>query len=259
MEHSDRCENATRPTCVCSTCGGSRHGWIGHLRRAEGSPDEIRSLREPADRVWREQKARHDRSRRRTPTQYLRRAGGGVAVAALVAWLAKDERTRADLWELGDTVRETVFEQDLRAYARERAAREPAFAEYGREMVGHFWCDVLAEIANVLERGVDHIDKVPEYAREALFAGEDAPAWGPVRRQLAEAALRFLWRSLQVLLGADLGSVVVQLRVLAVLMCPDPGGHARIGRTCLRPLVAETLAETVRTDLDPEWLWQGRP
>lgn len=259
MEHSERCEQATRPKCVCATCGGSQHGWIGYLERAAGPPEKLEELREPAARLWWEAKSRHEENRRQAPTRYLQQAGGGVAVAALVSWLSGEKATRDRVGELGDRLHSEVFERELRGYAAERAEKDPAFAEYGAAMVGHFWCDLLAEIANVLDRGADQLDRVPQEAREALFEGEDPPKWGPVRTALAESALKFLWKSFQWLLNADPKALALQLRVLAVFICPDPGGHPRVARCCLRPLVGETLSETLGINLDSDWLWEGKP
>ncbi|QUX31732.1 hypothetical protein KGD83_12315 [Nocardiopsis akebiae] len=244
-----------KPRCVCTACGGSQHGWIGHLRRAEGPPEAVGALRESADQVWWEQSRRHRENGRRAPTQYLRQAGGGVAVAALVAWLADEERTRDRVRRLGNVLHSEVFDGGLRQYAAERAEEDPAFADYGSAMVGHFWCDLLTEIANVLDRGADQLDRVPAAAGEALFAEGDPPEWGRVRTELAKAALGFLWKCFQWFLNADPKALALQLRVLAVLICPDAGAHPRVARCCLLPLVKGTLSETVGANLEPDWLW----
>src|SRR5699024_5175894 len=117
MEHSKRCEQATKPICVCSTCGGSNHGWSGHLQRARGGEEGLKELREPAERVWWEQRRRFRENGRRMPTKYLQQAGGGVAVASLVAWLADDKTSVERIDELGRLLNEQVFDKDLRAFA----------------------------------------------------------------------------------------------------------------------------------------------
>ena len=255
VEHSKRCEQAVKPKCVCSSCGGSAHGWSGHLERARRGAEGIRELREPAEQKWWEQQKRFGENRRRTPTKYLRQAGGGVAVAALVAWLAENPSSVDRIEKLGRRLNEQVFGRDLRAFAKEREGEEPALAEYGKETAGHFWCDILAEIANFLDRGAALLGKVPEGLRDAVLEHEDTAHWGPVRIKLAEAALGFLWKACQLLLGADLGTAVLHVRVLAVLICPDPGAHPRVARCCLHPLVKDTLRDHLKSNLKPDWLW----
>lgn len=258
MEHSKRCEEATRPRCVCSTCGGSDHGWSGHLERARRGAEGVRELREPAERVWWEQRRRFHENGRRTPTTYLRQAGGGVAVASVVAWLADDKQAVERIDELGRLVKEDVFHGRLREFAREQTEKDPTFTEYGRALAGHFWCDLLVEIVNALDRGAELTGRVPREVADAVLEHEDVADWGPVRRRLAQEALVFLWKGLQLLLGTDLRALVLQLRILAVLICPDPGSHPRVSRSCLRPLLGGTLRDHLTVDVNPEWLWADR-
>lgn len=160
---------------------------------------------------------------------------------------------------LGRTLHQGVIGGDLSAFSKNQAERDPAFSDFGRAMAGHFWCDLLAEVANALSRGAELSGKLPDGIREAVLEHEDTAPWGTVRARLAEAALGFLWRSFQVLLGADLTPAVLHLRILAVLICPDPGSHPRVSRCCLRPLAKEILRDHLRIGLDPEWLWGDRP
>ena len=206
-EHSKNCEQATRPKCVCSTCGGSHHGWVGHLGRARAGEEGVRALREPAEKTWWEQERRFQENGRRTPTTYLRQAGGGVAVAGLVSWLAEDTARIDRVERLGRLLNEEVFDQKLREFASEQAEKDPAFGEYGRTMAGHFWCDLLVEIANALDQGAELQERIPTKVRDAVLEHDDASAWGPVRKSLAEAALGFLWKSFRVFLGTDLESL----------------------------------------------------
>ncbi|MEU3018284.1 hypothetical protein ABZ635_12910 [Nocardiopsis sp. NPDC007018] len=181
-----------------------------------------------------------------------------MVVAALVAWLADNGTTVDRVEVLGRALNRDVFGDRLGEFAREQAGEDPGFSDYGRALAGHFWCDLLAEFSNALDRGADLMGRLPDGVREALLDHQDAAEWGTVRVKLAVAALGFLWKSFQLLLGTDLRSAILQLRVLTVLVCPDPGGHPRVARCCLRPLATETLREHFQTGLDPEWLWGDR-
>lgn len=253
--HSQRCEQAVKPKCVCSSCGGSAHGWSGHIERARRGDAGVRELRDPAEREWWEQSRKFRENHRRAPTKYLRQAGGRVAVAALVAWLSENPGSVDRVERIGRRLNEQVFDKDLRVLVQERSGDDPALAEYGKEMAGHFWCDLLAEIADFLDHGADLLDKAPEGLKDAVLEHEDAAHWGPVRARLAEATLGFVWKGLQLILGADLGAAVLHVRVLAVLICPDPGAHLRVAQCCLRPLVKDALQDHLTTNLEPDWLW----
>ncbi|MEU0487736.1 hypothetical protein ABZ249_00805 [Nocardiopsis sp. NPDC006139] len=258
-EHNKRCEQAVRPTCVCSTCGTSLHGWSGHLERARRGVEGVRELSGPAEEQWLEQRRRFQENRRQAPTRYLRRAGGAVGVAALVSWLAEHEGTVNRLEKFGNAIHRDVFGDGLGAFAAQQSDTDPAYAEYGREVTGHFWCALLAAIADALDRGADLLGKVPDEVGAAVREHGEAADWGRARIRLAEVALRLLWRSAQLLLGADLPSAVLHLRVFAVLICPDPGGHLRVARDCLRPLVRDTARDHLTAGMDPDWLWGDKP
>ncbi|MCY9783139.1 hypothetical protein KIK06_04445 [Nocardiopsis sp. EMB25] len=181
-----------------------------------------------------------------------------MVLAALVAWLADEAATRERIGALGAGLHGEVFDRDLRRYASRRASTDPAFADVGRAIVGHFWCDLLVEIARAVDLGTDHPERVPRAARAALFEGWETPLWDRVQTALAGAALGFLWACFQRLpwfLGADPRALAPQLRVLGVLICPDPGVHPRVAQCALRPLVLDTLGGTLGVDLEPGWLW----
>lgn len=255
-EHSKRCEEATRPVCVCSVCGSSLHGWAGHLERARQGEPGVRELRDPAETRWWEARRRFRENGRRTPTKYLRQAGGAVVVAGTVAWLAQHSEGVERVGTLGNALHEEVFTDRLWRYTEQSADLEPlTFGDYGRAVAGHFWCDLLCEIADVLDRGARLIDRVPEGLKEAVLEHEDAAGWGPIRTRLAGEALVLLWKSVRRVLGADPETAALYLRVLAVLICPDPGGHPRVARGCLRPLAAGVLRDHLAASIDPDWLW----
>ena len=256
-EHSKRCEQALRPVCVCSVCGGSLHGWTGHLERARRGEAGVEELREPAETRWREQRRYFEESRSRTPTKYLRRAGGAVVVSGTIAWLAEHRTGVERVEKLGTVLNEEIFADRLWRYAEQSVEDKPlTFTDYGRTVVGHFWCTLLTQIADVLDRGAKLINRLPEGLKDAVLEHEDAADWGPTRTELAGEALNLLWKSAQQILGADPKTAALYLRVLAVLICPDPGAHLHVARGCLRPLATDILGEYLGVEVEPEWLWK---
>ncbi|GAB3736214.1 hypothetical protein [Nocardiopsis nanhaiensis] len=192
-----------------------------------------------------------------TPTKYLRQAGGAVVVAGAVSWLSADGARVHRVERLGSALNEEIFDDRLWQHAKRQGEGEPpARAEYGRAIAGHFWCDLLIEIANALDQGARLVNRVPEELTDAVLEHEDAEKWDPLRTELTEDALNLLWKSAHHVLGTDLAFPAVYLRVLAVLICLDPGAHPRVARGGLRPLATETLGDHLQTNVEPEWLWE---
>lgn len=242
MKHSVPCEEATLLKCECSGCGGSLHGWEGHVRRAEpGHEEERERFSDAAEQQWRLSRSCFVANNWQKPTLYLRRAGTGLAVADTVDWLARHPEERGGIKDLGSGIH-GVFTGRMRTEAQAEGKRtgDPDFDRYGRQTAGHFWCELLAEIALTLDRVGRVSDRVPEEAKQMVRESEKVSEWGPVRTALADTAVDGLWKVAQVLLGSDQKALAMALRLLALLICPDPGGHERVAKACLSPL-AHTL------------------
>lgn len=253
MKHSVPCEKATQLKCECSGCGGSLHGWTGHVRRAKPGHEEDRErFRDAAEQEWWLSRSRFVANRWRTPTLYLRRAGAGLAVADTVDRLASHPEERRVIKDFGHGVHEKVFDGRMRteAQTQRKLTGDPDFDRYGRKTAGHFWCELLSEIALTLDRVGRVSDRVPEEAKEMVRESEKVSEWGPVRTALADTAVDGLWKVAQVLLGSDHRGLALALRVLALLICPDPGAHERVTKASVGPLAREVFSEETEARLE---------
>ena len=252
-EHSKRCEQALRPVCVCSVCGGSLHGWTGHLERARRGKTGVEELREPAETRWREQRRHFEESRSRTPTKYLRRAGGAVVVSGTIAWLA-EHRTGVERVEKLGTVLNENIRRPVVAVRRTVSRRQTlTFTDYGRTVVGHFWYTLLTR-SPMSWTGREADQQAPEGLKEAVLEHEDAADWGPTRTELAGEALNLLWKSAQQILGPDRRPqpcTCVSWRSSSARTRGPPCGTG-----LFRPLATDILGEYLGVEVEPEWLWK---
>ncbi len=156
-------------------------------------------------------------------------------------------------------------------------------------LADHFWCDVLAALAHTLTEIVDAVDQLPAEVAELTVRSVATMTWEQVRdsrnvsfgnapvvrersrtfhrttrlerdtaTDLTEEVLRQTTEALaMVLLQAAIEGVhvtfddlVVKLRVLALLFCPDPYSHAAVWNHCAVPLINAAVVGQVRARLD---------
>lgn len=250
VKHSVPCEMATQLKCACSGCGGSLHGWTGHVRRAEPGHEEDRErFRNAVEQEWWRSRSRFVANRWRTPTLYLRRAGTGLAVADTVDWLVRHPKEREALKGFGYRIHSEVFGGEMATKAQERKRSDPDLVEYGSHTAGHFWCELLSELALTLHRIGRVFDQVPEEVKVMLLRSEDAPEWGPVRTALAGTALDGLWKIVQEAFASNPKTLARGLSLLALLICPDPGAHERVTKASM-VLIRELFSDQTEGRLE---------
>ena len=145
-----------------------------------------------------------------------------------------------------------------------------------RRLADHFWCDVLAALVRILDEVLNELDSLPDEISEALVNKLSERTWDavrserasskgnpPTRRQstqntsyridedlaagLSEAILKRAVKELVALLLSSvneaahftLDDIVLKLRVLALLFCPDPYAHRAVWDQCVVPLVKQ--------------------
>ncbi|GHD20552.1 hypothetical protein GCM10007147_13060 [Nocardiopsis kunsanensis] len=221
------------------------------MRRAEPGHEEDRErFRDAAEQEWRRSRSRFVANKWRTPTLYLRRAGAGLAAADTVDWLVRNPGEREGLKGFGYRINSDVFGGEMATEAQKRKRKDPAFAEYGSHTAGHFWCELLSELALTLHRIGNVTDQVPEEVKAVLRESENAPDWGPVRSALADTALDGLWKIAQEAFASNPKTLSRGLRLLALLICPDPGAHERVTEASVGPLAREVFSEETEGRLE---------
>ncbi|WP_235432050.1 hypothetical protein [Nocardiopsis sp. RV163] len=247
MAHNHACANARRPGCSCSGCGGSLHGWPGHLELSRRPPEERAVRREGAQQDWYAAVGFDEQTRREhlaAPTPQM--LGHAVEAARvdvadhLAARPARMDRVR----EFGGLLNTRAFSA-VKAEAARRAVRHPELVRIAEALPGHFWCSLLAALAGAFDRVDRAVDKVPTQARE-LLREEVPPGWGPAQELIADTALESVWECAAVFLTPwRPGELLLVMRILAVLICPDPVRHPEVVRACLLPPGRGVLQDAV--------------
>ncbi|MFC9090347.1 hypothetical protein [Nocardiopsis dassonvillei] len=247
MAHNHACANARKPGCSCSGCGGSLHGWPGHLELSRRPPEERAVHRAGAQQDWyaavgSDEQTRRERLAAPTP-QMLGHAVEAARVDVadhLAARPARVDRIR----DFGGLLNTQVFSM-VKTEAARRAVRNPELARVAEALPGHFWCSLLAALVGAFDRVDQAVDKIPIQARE-LLREEAPPGWGPAQELIADTALEAVWECAAVFLTLwRPGELLLVMRILAVLICPDPARHPEVVRACLLPLGRGILQDAV--------------
>ncbi|MFC5187283.1 hypothetical protein [Actinomadura harenae] len=284
-KHNERCENAERPKCRCTGCGGSRHGWQGAINIAsDASGERLAKLVDATDKGW--CAALRPRNKRtfpngepRPPIRSEQQAAIESARADVVAWLHRSPDRLAELkkagepfdWERNDDVREFVETHVVPAlehkFGPERVKQFQAHA-----VATHFWCELLAQIARVLSELKENYEKAKEEVKTALTSGvmNTLPTWELLQpyEDMIKASVDVVWRSVEQAPRAvglpgpeDLFELIWPIRVLALLMCKDPSEHPAVREHCLNPVMRwgevrmrEEVKARLRWSFPEEWL-----
>ncbi|MFE6509264.1 hypothetical protein ACFVDI_19600 [Nocardioides sp. NPDC057767] len=217
-----------------------------------------------------------------------------VRTVVTVNWLVEHDEEREQIeWLAGEISKLGVSTLDKLARSDVETRRRVQ-----RRLADHFWCDCLAAIVAT----IDEVTAVQEEIKSKTSGASGrlaALGWGRIlgsRRSShgyhpqsrAEARLRSeadqeAGLDAAVLEGAVAGVVklaldglmagpaaeiellVTKLRVLALIMCPDPVGHETVWKHCWLPLVemflkdelVEELHQFVKDGLDQPHSWDG--
>jgi hypothetical protein len=258
VAHNHACANARKPGCSCSGCGGSLHGWPGHLELSRRTPQERAVRREDAQQDWYaavglDEQTRYEHLSAPTP----RMLGHAVEAARVdvAEYLAAHPSTAERIREFGGLLNTRAFGA-VKAEAVRRAARHPELARIAEALPGHFWCSLLAALVGVVDRVDQAVDKIPDQARE-LLGEEPPPDWGQSRELVADTAVEAVWECAAAFLTVwRPDELFLVMRVLAVLICPDPGRHPEVARLCLLPLgrgiLQDAVTRMLRQSLAPQ-------
>lgn len=238
MAHNHACANARKPGCSCSGCGGSLHGWPGHLELSRRPPEERASRREGAQQDWYAAVGLDEQSRCEhlaAPTPQMLGHAVEAARVDMAEYLAARPAMADRIREFGGLLNIQAF-RAVKAEAVHRAVRHPELARIAEVLPGHFWCSLLAALVGAVDRVDQVVDKIPDQARE-LLREESPPDWGPAQELIADTALEAVWECAFAFLTLwRPGELLLVMRILAVLICPDPGRHPDVVRLCLLPL-----------------------
>ncbi|CCH73532.1 hypothetical protein BN11_290010 [Nostocoides australiense Ben110] len=206
----------------------------------------------------------------------------------LVQWLVDNSSERVRIERLAARLSEVgavVLDKAVRDSGGTKAARQ----RVQRRLGDHFWCDVLAALVVALQEVDGLKDKLAESLedvsselathvwRALKISRATSHGWGPTSRKgglaraeadrragLVEAFIRTavtyaVRRLVQAIPWTTVGldQVLLDLRILTILVCPDPAGHELVWTNCWLPLIRMALQDEITEDLKQLDQWIG--
>lgn len=225
---------------------------------------------------------------RKLQNQQVHGSAEYVRTEWLVQWLIDNRTERARVEALATSLSEVgtkVLDKAVSAGGGAKADRR----RIQRRLGDHFWCDVLAALVVALQEVHGLKDKLTESLEDAsaelaahvwrTVQGSRATShgWGPTsgkdgptreeadrRSGLDEAFLRIavkyaVRRLVQAIPWTTVGldQVLLDLRILTILVCPDPAGHELVWTNCWLPLIRMALQDEITEDLKQLDQWIG--
>lgn len=293
---SSSCQHATGSGCVC-TCGHGNHGAKARIRWAKALSKEVsqrnsvekadaqlaKKQRNRAKEVLRKQKESLKQSRtspRRDDADAFFEANRTIDI---VNWLIEHPTTCDQMEWVADQIGEAAENLLLQ------------FPGKHRRVADHFWCDVLAALASILaellETSNQLIDDVAEAIAEKVWNSVEATrdeekGNAPYQQQstrkstsrlsrdyqegLQEAVLKQTVETLvkKIIKKASaepeitVETLLLQIRLLAILFCPGPYAHRAVWNNCVVPLIKDEIIAKSSEDMedlkrlfDQPWSW----
>ncbi|QOW64654.1 hypothetical protein [Rothia terrae] len=293
---SSSCQHATGNGCVCA-CGHGNHGAKARLRWAVAlrvPAGQRTSQQENDSTIAAEQRCKarialtkQSESLRLSRTDPRRHDANAFFEAnrslEIVDWLIEHPTELEQMqWiadQIGDSA-ETLLTQHKGKHHR---------------VADHLWCDILAALAVILEKALKTKDKIVDLVASEVADGVwrllksqrnkelgNAPCQKPQTRNTTSRLSRdiskglderILKKTIQVLVEKiikhftsdpvmSIENLLLQIRLLALLFCPDPYAHRAVWNHCMIPLlkeriIAESLKElqTLKRLFDQKWTW----
>lgn len=269
--HDKRCADATFPRCVCTRCAGTLHGWQGWLDLVEDPDERDRVGRAARERFVNERERRRKLCTRAIPRLRYRNAAVDAVRVEALSWLAGPGRERAAGTGVSadhdPSTRPAV--RDLRAAGtRLTSVLEAVERDCGRlsnetrtALADHFWCDLLAHFAALIDEADKRVDQVPHLVADRLLTSRRAGKFAVVERKVVESAAKHLWQ--MICSSVDAGafsqakSSLPVIRLLALLLCKSPGAHPAVLRHAVDPLrhqFIDRTKEMLREVFAPDWI-----
>lgn len=296
------CRHAGGTSCACA-CGGGNHGakgrigWALALAATTPTPHQTteackaRGAQVKARREVAEIQETLPRTARKPRRVDATRFFEATRTVEIVDWLVDHPTETAQLDWMADQVGR-VCEDTLQAAPGRH-----------RRLADHFWCDVVAALVHVLDEATASFDELPNAVAQITVPELSSRTWHAVRtsrgtshgnapttrarshafhrdtRQSRDAAAKLteaaLGKAVEDLVGLILreaieGShltfdqLILKLRILAILLCPDPYSHAAVWNYGVVPLLRLGIVIRAR-DYIPRFvalfrtLWRWKP
>ncbi|MEV0069685.1 hypothetical protein [Amycolatopsis sp. NPDC050768] len=148
---------------------------------------------------------------------------------------------------LGDALTDIVLKDIKKAYPG------PLPESTKVALADHFWCDLLAHLAHVIDEGLKFFDDIPDRVTKLILESRKEHRRLPLEEIVVKTAVKSVWSLLQppltplaILNGFK--KLLPAVRILAVLICKSPERHEAVVTYCIDPL-AKSLTEKVKKRL----------
>jgi hypothetical protein len=259
MAHNSSCANAATPVCRCAGCAGSLHGWQPYIAASHAGAPALERLSDSAERAW--TKATRQGTRP-GPTRAKARAAVRGACVGLARWFASD-RAAARPAPAPASV-DDIAEEIGNLLAKVANQLDGDHAQR-LALADHFFCGLLAELANAIQMAADALDTATEEIVSAIMEERSADNRSPVSRVVTKVAVQAVMAGLKdivsrLALVGHIDRLQRAVRILAILMCPAPDKHRAVVEYCIDPLEQPIITQVIRQRLEatmPGWMTTG--
>lgn len=270
MSHTEKgCGTATGHSCKCP-CGGALHGsvMIRGISSADASvQEEARAWAKP--KRWTTVPAANKNSTVGDSMELRNKAMAGL-ICELVLVMIEQVRENGEIDAIG------ILADQISKEVGEEFEKNLAEGGPDRTKINHIWCVVLATICRLYDQGFSLFEDAIDSAVDAVLhelkqeASTDRTEYTnaqdvyeykdkvkaafdlatfPFLSALIKKAVNSLVDAVKAI-GEE--SVMKHLRLICVIMCPDPDRHPDVVKYCLWPLVSgsfqELLQEAIATE-----------
>lgn len=177
-------------------------------------------------------------------------------MADLVDWLAENRHVIEDVKKVGSALAgEVLREVDLTAGGTGRTRRR-------RALTNHFWCDLLAAFAWALEKFNRLPKRILGVIASAIFEKRSDDRAASIDQLATQVAVNKTAELITSLSPYHPDSMLMAVRILAILICPAPESHRAVANYCIAPLTKGVISKATKERLDKifpsDWLSEIR-
>ncbi|MBK1785509.1 hypothetical protein [Prauserella cavernicola] len=144
----------------------------------------------------------------------------------------------------------------------EKQLGRPVPPEVKKALSDHFWCDFLANIARyvtMINRFSALIpDTIAKWASDRIIKWRHEHGRIPLEEAIIRTAAKSMCKTiLELTKSVDFRSILLMVRILAILACKSPERHKAVTKYCVDPLCKHLTVETKRrltNVIEQEWI-----
>jgi hypothetical protein len=217
---------------------------------------ELADFRKRVHTAW---NTRPSTRRRRTKaTKTEKTTATDSAVVDLIDWLTLHPAATDQIEAIAGVLGQQVIDELDKSFDVEHRDNRR------RDLADHFWCDLLAALAAMLNEVQQRIEEIPNLVTSAIIkARNQHRKRSTISEHTVKLAVHEAWTRIKELpfvaaLLPDVEEPLRTIRMLAVMICPAPEDHGEVAKHCLHPLIGECVSDVTKQRLTQvlpeEWL-----